>query len=758
MTDIERIKWFKNISKASIPEVGGKGSNLGEMFNMGIPVPPGFCVSAQTYLEFIEKTGIISEIKRILRDVNVDNVDALQERANLIQKLIVTTPVPDEIEKDVSAAYEKLCQQEAVGKSDLFVAVRSSATAEDLPEASFAGQQATYLNIKGKDHVQKAMRMCWASLFTARAIYYRAKNNFDHMKVLISVVIQKMVNSEQSGIMFSVNPTTNNAHEIVIEAVHGLGETAVSGAVTPDIYVIDKGDMIIKTRTLKMQHWGLFRSQKGENVKLPVPEDVDKKQVISDKVIMELARYSRKLEDHYHIGQDSEWAVEHDKVYIVQTRAITTLKEHVATVQVTGKVLAKGQPASPGVASGPVKIIMDLKELDKVEEGDVLVTPMTNPDMVVAMKKAAAIVTDLGGITSHAAIVSREMQIPCVVGTGNATKLLKDGMIVTVDATYGNVILGKAVGGRQLPHEIKPKLDTKTELKLILDLPELAEEAAQTHADGIGLFRMELLIAENGVHPAEYIRQNKDAEYTSMIVSRLKRVGEAFKGKPIWVRTSDIRTDEYRGLRGGEQEPHESDPMIGWHGVRRSLDEPRILKAEFMAIKRLHDLGYKNFGIMIPFVIRASEVKQAKEIFRSTGLEPVRDVQFGVMVETPAACWVIEEICKEGISFVSFGTNDLTQLTLGLDRNNEKIAKLFDEMHPAVLGEIKGVVGVCKKYNVQTSLCGQAGSRPEMARFLVSIGIDSIAVNRDVIYQISETVKQVEEQVAQQQSQSNASF
>ena len=715
------------------------------MYNAGLPVPPGFFVTAQTYEEFIKKTGILNEMRTLLARLDVENTQDLQQRANMIQKLIVTTPVTQEIKDDILESYDALGADEMFSEHDVFVAVRSSATAEDLPEASFAGQQATYLNVKGKEQLVKAIRMCWASLFTARAIYYREKNNFDHMKVLICVVVQKMVNSEQAGIMFSVNPATNVLNEIVIEAVHGLGETAVSGEVNPDIYIVDKDDMLIKTRTLKKQRWGLFRAPDGKNVKMTIPEAMDEKQVISDDVVMELARYAKMIEKHYGKPQDMEWAVEKNKVYIVQSRAVTTLKARIMNEEVVGESIVRGQTASAGVASGPVKIIMTTEELDKIQEGDVMVTPMTNPDMVVAMKKACAIITDEGGITSHAAIVSREMQIPCIVGTENATKVLRDGDIITVDATHGKVVFGKTEI-EHISREIKEKIPTKTQLKLILDLPDFAEEAAKTGADGIGLFRLELLIAENGIHPAEYIRENKDDDYTNMLVSRLKKVGDAFRGKPIWIRTSDLRTDEYRGLKGGNMEPKESDPMIGWHGVRRGLDEPRILKAEFKAIKLLHDKGYTNFGIMVPFVIRAEEVKKAKDIMRSVGLEPVRDVAFGVMIETPASCWIIEDICKEGISFVSFGTNDLTQLTLGIDRNNGRISRLFDEMHPAVLGEILGVVNMCKKFNVETSLCGQAGSRPEMAKFLTMIGIDSISVNRDSIYSISELVKKLEDE------------
>ena len=392
-----------------------------------------------------------------------------------------------------------------------------------------------------------------------------------------------------------------------------------------------------------------------------------------------------------------------------------------------------------------------MKELNEIQKGDVMVTRMTTPDMVPAMQKAAAIVTDEGGLTCHAAIVSREMGTPCIVGTENATKVLKYGQEVTVHATHGVVYAGKL-------EEVQPKIEeakiaapadiiTATQIKVICDLPQFAEKAAATGAEGVGLVRIEIMIANGGIHPAEYIRENKDEDYMKLLMDGLSGLARAFKGKPVWVRTSDIRTDEYRNLKGGDKEPTEDNPMMGWHAIRRGLDEKRILKAEFTAIKRLYDQGIKNIGVMIPFVIRTRELREAKKLMREVGLEPCEDIQFGVMIETPASCWIIDELCKEGICFVSFGTNDLTQLTLGIDRNNERIAGLFDEMHAAVLGEIEKVVSTCQKYGVVTSICGQAGSRPEMAKFLVRIGIDSISANSDAVHSIKEVVARTEKKL-----------
>jgi len=775
---MEFISWFKDISKDDVPKVGGKAANLGEMFNIGLPVPPGFIVNAETYKYFIEKTAIKEKITSLLSGLDVEDTKKLQETADNIQRLIIGTEVPGDIKEAIIDAYEIMAASsgediksafDLVKKTEEpFIAARSSATAEDLPQASFAGQQATFLNVKGDEQLITAVRGCWASLFTARAIYYRVKNDFEHMKVLIAVVVQKMVNSEKAGVTFSINPATNNPSEVTIEAVWGLGETIVSGAVNPDLYIVDKDNLKIKHIEVKEQEEGKFRNpETGKTIDKDIPEEKRKKQILNEKEIIELAKFAKKIEAHYKKPQDIEWAVEDNKIYIVQSRAVTTYKPKETKteekeieitkatqpeVEEKAKTLITGLTASPGIASGTVKIVHEITELNKIEKGDVLVAEMTNPDMVPAMKKTAAIVTDEGGMTCHAAIVSREMGIPCIVGTEKATSVLKEGQTITVDATNAHVYEGAAeihkpqqepMAEKEAPVQ-RAEIITATEIKVIADLPDYAEKAASTGADGVGLVRIEFMIANNGIHPAKYIRDNKDEEYTNLLVEGIGGIAKAFSGKPVWVRTSDIRTDEYRNLEGADQEPKETDPMIGWHAIRRGLDEPRILKAEFNAIKKLHESGYKNVGVMIPFVIRVNEVRKAKELMRQVGLEPCRDVDFGVMIETPAACWVIEDLCKEGINFASFGTNDLTQLTLGIDRNNEKIAKLFDEMHPAVLGEIAKVIKVCKKHHVKTSICGQAGSRPDMAEFLVMAGIDSISANSDAVSNIRKTVAHTE--------------
>ncbi|MDO8510973.1 MAG: phosphoenolpyruvate synthase [Nanoarchaeota archaeon] len=756
------VVWFKELRKDSIATAGGKGANIGEMLTLHLPVPNGFAVTAQTYGEFLQKTRIQPKILGLLEGLDVENTDKLQAVAKQIQELIISTPMPTEMAEEIMYTYEMLgsIKQKAtdlVDPKEVFVAVRSSATAEDLPEASFAGQQATFLNIKGKQNVITAVVACWASLFTARAIYYRVKNRFDHGKVLISALVQKMVNSEKSGIMFTVNPSTNHDDEIVIEAIYGLGELIVGGEVNPDLYLVDKKTRDIKKIEVRKKDYGLFRNDKGENEKLVIPKDRQERQVLNEKQIKELARLGKKLEEHYGKPQDVEWAVEKEEIFIVQTRAVTTFKAHSIErpdiADETGKMLLKGETASAGVYAGPVKIVRDPSELNKIQKGDILVTAMTTPDMVPAMQRAGAIITNEGGMTCHAAIVSREMGTPCIVGTEHATDLLKDGEIVTVHATRGIVYEGKIEiqeVKKQVAEEVVSStadLVTATEIKVIMDLPDFAAKAAATGADGVGLVRLEIMIANGGIHPAEYVRQKREEDYVHLLKEGIRKIAKAFGHKPVWIRCSDMRSDEYRNLQGGNKEPHETDPMIGWHGIRRLLDESKILRAEFQAVKELHDEGFDNVGIMLPFLIRVEELRKAKVIMREVGIEPVKEIDFGVMIETPAACWVIEDLCKEGISFVSFGTNDLTQLTLGIDRNNERIAHLFNEMHPAVLGEMSKVIQVCKKYKVKTSICGQAGSKPEMAEFLVRQGADSISANADAVEEIRHTVAKVEKKI-----------
>jgi len=741
------------------------------MYNIGLPVPPGFVITSYAFKHFIHVTGIDTKIFSMLRDLDVEDNDALQKAAKDIQDLVVATPMPVQIQHEIVEAYDAMnvshsgkADELIHGSKDLaYVAVRSSATAEDLPTASFAGQQATYLNIKGAKNLLAATLACWASLYTARAIYYRVKNNFPHEKVLIAVVVQKMVNSDVAGVMFTVNPVTQDAHEVLIESSYGLGEAVVSGSITPDEYIIDKSSLDVKKQTVSKKTWMYVRDvQKMETKQVDVPLERQQESSLLPNQLKGLAQYALAIEKHYQKPQDIEFALEKGKIYITQSRPITTLKakfEQRYDVALEKKeekkdggeielkdamLLVSGIPASPGIGKGTVSIVHDVADLKKVKNGDVMVARMTTPDMVPAMQRASAIVTDSGGSTAHAAIVSREMGIPCVVGTEFATAKLKEGMFITVDASKGKVYEGN-VSIMKEKEEVHLDLKTRVGVKVILDLPELAERAAATGADGVGLLRSEFINMQNREHPVHMIHSGKTEEFVAHLVEGLKKICKAFKGKPVWYRTLDARTDEFRNLPGGETEPEEDNPMMGWRSIRRSLDQPELLRAEFEAIKRVHNAGFTNLGVMLPLVTDPSQVHEAKRIFKeSTGITPVKDIAFGVMIETPAAVQVIEELCQEGISFISLGTNDLTQFTLALDRNSGRVAKLYDEMHPAVLRQIHKVIQTCKKHHVETSICGQAGSRGEMAEFLWREGIDSISANMDAVYSIRKTVAKLE--------------
>ncbi len=746
------VRWFSELSNKDVAIAGGKGASLAEMYNNHFPVPPGFAVTAQAYDYFIEKSGLRNTIMQILKETDVDDTKQLDVRAKKIRQLIEESSIPDDLKNEIIEAYEILDVDKnkfhgasggalAILRNSHeppFVAVRSSATTEDLADASFAGQQETFLNVKGNESLLYSVKKCFASLFTARAIYYRKKKGFFHEQSYLSVIVQRMIDSQKSGVIFSKNPLKND-NTIVIEAVFGLGEGIVSGMISPDHYILNK-ELDVLERSISDKKIALTRSSSGKTEQVNLSPEISTRDVLTGHELKMLGNYAKQLEEHYGKPQDIEFAIDNEGIYIVQSRPITTqVVEH--ETEIEGNVLFSGLPASPGIASGIVKIVNSLDELSKIQKGNILVTKMTNPDMVVAMAKSAAIITDEGGATSHAAIVSREMGIPAVVGTKIATHKLKEGEVVTVDGFTGRILEGKAVEKKV---EIKQIVPTKkVKIKVIVDLPDYAARAALCGAKGIGLVRLEALIATSGKHPAWFIKKNKIDEYVSLLYNGLRKISQPFE--EIWVRTSDIRSDEYKNLDGAP-EAHEMNPMLGDHGIRFSLKNQDLLEAEFTAIKELADeYAHKVFGVMFPQVISVEEVHEAKKIAQKIHFP--KNVKIGIMVETPAAVQVINELCEEGIDFISFGTNDLTQFTLALDRNNENVQNLYNELHPAVLHSISYVIRRCKKYGVETSICGQAGSKPEMVEFLLKEGIDSISANADAAYAVSAIVAEYEKRI-----------
>jgi len=725
------VVWFNEVTKNDIPLVGGKGANLGEMTNAGIPVPPGFIVTSSAYFDFIKKSSLGDKIKTLLKPVDVHDSKQLQATALKVQNLITDAAMPPETAKEIEQAYIKM------GKG--LVAVRSSGTAEDLPEASFAGQQATFLNVQGEKEVVKAVHGCWASLFGARAIFYRQEQGFDHFKVGIAVPVQRMVQSESSGVMFTVEPTNNNKEKITIEAVLGLGEMIVSGDVTPDHYTVNKKDIKIEEKDIKKQEWKLVKKAgahgKSDNIKIDLTPEEQAKQKITDEDIIFLAKIGLTLEKHYDFPQDVEWAKQGGKIYIVQTRPITTINTvKFTTHDIDAQVILSGAPASPGVASGPVRIVPDPSQIDKVLQGDILVAEMTTPDFVPAMKRAAAIVTDRGGRTAHAAIVSRELGIPCVVGCEKATTTLKDGQIITVDGSNGKVYPGRIEIKSDIKIRARGEVKTKTKLLANLAQPEIVDRVAMRDVDGIGLLRAEFMVAEIGEHPSHMIEEGRGNEFVDKLAAGLTTFVKAFHPRQVVYRTNDFKSNEYAALKGGAKyEQSEENPMIGYRGASRYITDIETFKLELAAIKKVRE-KYDNLWVMIPFVRTVSEMERTVKIMAEEGLKRSPTFKLWMMCEVPSNVILLDKFIAVGIDGISIGSNDLTQLTLGIDRDSAKLAASFDERNEAVMISIEKVVKTCKKLGVTCSICGQAPSvYPEITQKLVEWGVTSVSVSPDMI-------------------------
>jgi pyruvate,water dikinase len=736
------IVWFNEVTKKDIPLVGGKGANLGEMTNAHVPVPPGFIVTADAYFDFLDKAGITNQIRRVLEPLDPNDSRQLQEISAAVKDVILKAAMPQSLATSIKEAYGKM--------GGGFVAVRSSATAEDLPEASFAGQQATFLNIRGENEVVTAVQQCWASLFEPRAIFYREENGFDHFKVGIAVPVQRMVQSDASGVMFTVEPTSSDRSKITIEAVLGLGEMIVSGDVTPDHYVVDKGTMQIAQKEIKAQEWKLVKEEGGkgkeDNVKIDLTPEEQKQQKITDGDILALAKIGKSLEDHYQFPQDIEWAKEKNEIFIVQTRPVTTIREMVAPgPEIEAEAILTGSPASPGVASGPVKLVPDPSQIDKVLDGDILVAEMTTPDFVPAMKRAAAIVTDRGGRTAHAAIVSRELGIPCVVGTEKAMATLKDGQVITVNGTGGEVYEGKIEFAEEKETRAAVHIETRTKLLVNLAQPELVDRVAARDVDGIGLLRAEFMVAQIGEHPSYMISQGRGQEFVDKLADGLTKFARAFHPRRVVYRTNDFKTNEYRALKGGEEyEQQEENPMIGYRGASRYITDIETFKLELAAIKKVRE-KYNNLWVMIPFVRTVNELTQTIKIMQEEGLRRSDDFKIWMMVEVPSNIILLEKFIAVGIDGISIGSNDLTQLTLGIDRDSEKLADTFDERDEAVMLSLERAIKVSNSMGITSSICGQAPSvYPELTKKLVEWGITSVSVSPDMIDRTREIIAGVE--------------
>jgi pyruvate, water dikinase len=748
------IAWFDEVGKTDISLVGGKGANLGELTKAQVPVPPGFIVTADAYFYFLEEAKITKKIRHYLwLQEHLDPKDSkgLEEIASQIKELIIEAPMPPKIAEEIKQAYQKL--------GGGLVAVRSSATAEDLPEASFAGQQRTFLNVHGELEVVVAVQGCWASLFEPRAIFYRVQQGFDHLKVGIAVPVQKMVQSEVSGVVFTIDPMSSDGNKAVIEAAYGLGETVVSGDLTPDLYTIDKEELRIVGKDIAKQEWQLVRNpakdEEENNIKVPVPTPDQTRQKLTDEDIIALAKLAKAIETLYQFPQDIEWAKEQDKLYIVQTRPITTIKpatEVEVEEEVEGTILFNGISASPGIASGSVRVVYHAAEIGEVKDGEVLVAEVTTPDFVPAMKRAVAIVTDRGGRTCHAAIVSRELGVPCVVGTGKATKILKQEQLITVDGSHGKVYEGRILrkkGKIEAPAVVKERVETITKVYVNLADPASAETIAARDVDGVGLLRAEFMIANIGEHPRYMLSQNRGEEFVDKLARGMAIFAKAFDPRQVVYRTTDFKTNEYRNLKGGDAyEEMEENPMIGYRGCSRYVRELDIFKLEIEAIKKVRE-SFTNLYVMIPFVRRVRGMAEAKKVLESEGLVQSPDFKLWMMVEVPSNIILLDKFIDVGIDGISIGSNDLTQLILGIDRDSPRLAELFDERDEAVLWCLEKAVKTATERGITSSICGQAPSvYPELTTKLVEWGITSVSVNPDMIERTRAIISIAEDEVA----------
>jgi pyruvate,water dikinase len=768
------VLWFETLRNNDVPIVGGKNASLGEMINAGMPVPHGFAVTAYAYEKFINQTGIAQKIYEIINETVTDPNDPKQydKASKKIRELIEKTPMPPKIATSIKAAYKELNKRSGVKAT--FVAVRSSATAEDLPDASFAGQQETYLNVKGPDDLLDKVVKCWSSLFTPRAIFYRNEKGFAHEKVFISVGVQKMVNSRAAGVMFTINPVTGETDEIVIEGNYGLGETVVSGAVNPDDFVVDKATLKIEERRISRKTIMYLRDPNtGKTVHLDVPKEKQKETCVSDEEIIHLAKLANLIEAHYKKAMDIEWAIDKDlsfpkNIFIVQARPETvwsakgmeSTQVEEAKPQANLKIVVKGIAAGKrGYGFGVAKVALTPDEAaETMQKGDVLVTDMTNPDFVPFMKMASAIVTDKGGITSHAAIVSRELAIPCVVGTETATEVMKTGKEYTVDSRNGIIYEGilreatEATTQSAVVAESAPV--TATKIYMNLGVPEKIEDFKNLPFEGIGLMRTEFILASAiGEHPLSFVDRGKGQQFVDKLAEGVATVARAIQPRPVVVRLSDFKTNEYRDLKGGDKyEIVEENPMLGWRGCSRYISKwyQKAFRLECQAIKKCRaEWGLKNVWVMLPMVRTFWEAKQVLEIMKEEGLERNRDFKVWFMAETPSLAIMADEFSKLVDGF-SIGSNDMTQGVLMIDRDSERLGQMgyFDERDPAVKRIIAHLIKVAHENGCTVSICGEGPSNlPDFAEFLVRAGIDSISVNNDAIVATKKHVASLEQKI-----------
>ncbi|AKN17856.1 phosphoenolpyruvate synthase [Mycobacterium haemophilum DSM 44634] len=726
--------YVRNISSLRITdaeEAGGKGANLGELVAAGLPVPPGFVLMRAGYLDSMKAGGVETELSALHQEAlaHVDSTARLAELCGRMQKLVTKAGVSNDTRDELLTAYRLL-------GSNSVVAVRSSATGEDSRDASFAGMNRTLTNVIGEDALVEAVQQCWQSLFTPRVITYRAGRSFTSDPAM-AVVVQQMIVADTAGVAFTNDPSTGAQDHVVIEAAFGQGEVVVSGKVEPDTYVVAKDTLQVLHTRVGYQAFKIVRGPDGHDTTVELDRASAETRVLDDDALRRIAELAIATEQHNGCPQDVEWAISSGATWLVQARPITTLPH---PAERDHAVLVRGLPAAPGTASGKVRVLLAPQVGDHLLDGEILVAPMTNPDWLPTIRRAAGLVTDTGGMTCHAAIVARELGVPCVVGARTATTELRDGMLVTVDGTHGQVIAGQVAKTPQITvvdrsaAPVNAAEVTGTKVYVNLAMPDTADGVAAQDVDGVGLLRAEFMLTEalSGRHPRDLIVRGEQDQLVDAMVASVARVAAAFTPRPVIYRATDFRSNEFRGLRGGENyEPVEHNPMIGYRGCYRYIKEPELFALELQALARVRE-QYPNVHLMIPFVRTRWELEQCLTLVDASPLGRQRSLHRWVMAEVPSVVHWLPQYVGMGIDGVSIGSNDLTQLMLGVDRDSDVCAELFDESDAAVLAAIGHIITTACRLGITSSLCGQAPStNPAFAEHLVRMGITSVSVNPD---------------------------
>lgn len=717
-------------------EAGGKGANMGELVAAGLPVPPGFVLMRSSYLASMEAAGVDAELGALHREAltQVDSAARLDELCQRMRTLVAKAGVSQDVRSQLLESYRGL-------GPNCIVAVRSSATGEDGRDASFAGMNQTVTNVVGESALLEAVTTCWASLFSPRVITYRASRGF-MANPAMAVVVQQMIASDQSGVAFTTDPSTGEREHIVIEAALGLGEVVVSGKVQPDTYVVDKRTLDVVDAKIGYQAFKIERGPDGHDVIVELEPAQAQARVLDDAALRRIAELAIAVETHHGCPQDVEWAIAADKTWLVQARPITTLNSHAPVDTATTGVLVRGLPAAPGSASGRVRVLRTPEEGDRLLDNEILVAPMTNPDWLPAIRRAAAVVTETGGMTCHAAIVARELGVPCVVGTRDATHVLREGQSVIVDGSRGSVRAGelspqtRVAAARPTTVTTNFAETTGTKIYVNLAMPDSAEAVAAQDVDGVGLLRAEFLLTQalSGRHPRDLIAHGEQFVLIDNLAASIGRIAAAFGNRPVIYRATDFRSNEFRGLHGGEAyEPVEHNPMIGYRGCYRYVKEQDLFGLELQALARVREQN-PNVHLMIPFVRTRWELETCLSLVDMSPLGAQRGLHRWVMAEVPSVTYWLPEYIGLGVDGVSIGSNDLTQLVLGVDRDSEICAELFDESDAAVLDAIRRIVATARKHGITSSLCGQVPStNPAFAEHLVRMGITSVSVNPDAV-------------------------